>query len=53
MYTDWELHKLTKNCFNILKKSPATFADYLQAEDLHELYQGKSLGYLLLLKLCG
>ena len=40
-----------KNCFSIFKTSPATCADYLQANDLHELHQGRSTDYLFSLKL--
>ena len=48
--TDWELHELVKNCSSIFKTSPATCADYLQANDLHELHQGRSTDYLFSLK---
>ena len=49
--TDWELHELVKNCSSIFKTSPATCADYLQANDLHELHQARSTDYLFFLKL--
>ena len=40
-----------KNCCSIFKTSPATCADYLQGNDLHELHQARSTDYLFFLKL--
>ena len=43
---DLDLHKILKNCFSILKVSPTRWADYLQANDLDELHEGRPTGYM-------
>ena len=36
---DLQLVEFCKNCFSVIKKSPARRAGYLQANDLYELYE--------------
>ena len=48
--TSWKLDKFLKNCFFILKKSPAWRSAYLKRNDLFVSNEGKDTSYLFPLK---